>query len=369
MTTHVDVEASTAVRIPTRVCLLCHSLTRAGQFVLAGIRSCTFLVFSINFYVVVGTDSFHGYSQSFLSPTHETRSGIKLYQAANKVYISICCPTSCSPYCCRTSPLIAFVFHTECVQTLQTFSEIPIRALWSLVRCIQPLYANFENVGTLQQVRSVTASISSADPALFRTWEQLGQVKHVELDGQRSASRTVSQPNHQSMANQPNKIRKVGNNQGCLEISLAFRLVQKLPPEIQCITLDFAGPSLGLSLLTVLLDTLPLLEIKRTLALHQRQIQLNYSKKMFLSYVTIRGQSYISDISNEQRHGMHEVLCITHPEYAILSLDDLGIRGICFVAEESGSKPTGAPWYQHEKLNQNPDDTILVTQNVRRLNE
>ncbi|PWO20921.1 GTPase-activating protein that regulates ARFs (ADP-ribosylation factors) [Pyrenophora tritici-repentis] len=60
---------------------------------------------------------------------------------------------------------------------------------------------------------------------------------------------------------------------------------------------------------------------------------------------------------------MNELLWMTHPAYAILSLDELGIRDICFVAKESGSKPTGAPWYQHEKLYQNPDNNILITQN------
>jgi hypothetical protein len=261
------------------------------------------------------------------------------------------------------------VFHTECVQMLQSSSKIPIRALWSLARCIQPFYANFENIGTLSQIRSVTASISSADPALFRTWEDSGQVNHVKSDEQQSASCTVLQPNRRTMANQPDNKSTIRNHQVHLKISLAFQLMQRLAPEIQCITLNFAGPSLGLSLLTVLLDTLPLLEIKRTLGLHQRQIQLNYSKKMYLSYVTIRGQSYISDISNERRHGMNELPCMTQPEYAIVSLDDLGIRGICFVAEESCSKPTKAPWYQHEELYQNLDDNILITQNVRRLNE
>lgn len=265
----------------------------------------------------MGTDSFIGYSHPFLTPTHETISGIKLYQAAQETYISVCSTTSCFPYCCRTSPNIALLLHVDCIQTLQQGSRIPMRALWVLARCTLPSYANFKYVSAAQQVCTVLASTSSANFALFPP-----------------------------------------------AISLLLQQMPELPTELQLMMLDFASPSLGLSLATVFIGTLPLLEMKRALDFRQRTSQVSCSRKMYVSYVTIRGQSYLSDITNKRCDGMSEISCPDHPDYAVFSMDDLGIRGVRFITRGSGSVPVEAPWYQYKELNHHPDDDILITQNV-----
>jgi hypothetical protein len=50
-------------------------------------------------------------------------------------------------------------------------------------------------------------------------------------------------------------------------MSSTLQQMENLPPELQGMILDFAAPSLGLSLITVLLDTLSLIMKKRNLAL------------------------------------------------------------------------------------------------------
>lgn len=315
---------SPAVRVLTRVCLLCHSLTKAEQSVFAGMPYCILLVVSTNLSLVLGSESFDGYTEPFLNPGKDMKSGIKLDQGANEEYISVCSPGCCFSYCCRMSPYTAFLLHADCVQTLQNIPVVSIsmRAIWNFVRCIQPFYANFDDIGTSQQIRSVVASTGSADVA--------------EL---------------------PPAIAPI------------IRQTHILPAELQYMILGFAGPCLGLSLFTVLLNTLPLLVQNRTLNFHQSRIQLKCSKKMYVSYATIRDQSYISDISNKWRDGMWVLPCAAYPDYVVVSMDDLGVRDVCFVTEGVGPKPAEAPWYRYGKLNQNSHDNILITQNVRHLNE
>jgi hypothetical protein len=246
--------------------------------------------------VVVGTVAFEGYSQSFSFPTHETRDRIKLYQATNEAYISICCPSSCSPYCCRKAPHTAFLLHDSCVQMLQIASKAPMRALWIAVRCKQPSYANFESVGTIHQIRSVIASLSSATPASLPP-----------------------------------------------AISSTLKQMQTLPRELQGMILNFAAPSLGLSLVMVLLDTLPLIQKKRNLAFYEIQTQLRCVDNIYVSYVTIQGQGYVSKLSKEHCHGTEVLPCTAKPSHIIVSLDELGIRGICFETEGFDPKPLKAP--------------------------
>ncbi|KAL5400358.1 hypothetical protein PMIN03_012437 [Paraphaeosphaeria minitans] len=133
---------STAVRPPSRACLLCHSLVKGEERVLA----------------VVGGDSFYEYSQTFLAPVQETRSGVKLKRSTEEEYISICSPVSYSAYCCRTSPLLGFLLHVDCIQTLRNACSISIH-----FRCIQPSYSSFDSVRVEHQIQSVATAIGLAD--------------------------------------------------------------------------------------------------------------------------------------------------------------------------------------------------------------
>jgi hypothetical protein len=196
-----------------------------------------------------------------------------------------------------------------------------MRALWSFVRCTQPSYANFESAGTIQQIHSVVSSISSTDFGLF-----------------------------------PPTIASV------------LQRIQGVSREIQLMIMDFAGPSLGLSLITVMLDVLPLLNRKRSLAFHEWQVQLDCSKKMYVRCIEVRGQSYLSDISNEACNGMELLPFTAKPDLVIISLDDLGIRGVCFASKGSGLIPAKAPWYQFERLSQDSDHMAFATINVRHIN-
>jgi hypothetical protein len=261
----------------------------------------------------VGNNSFYGYSQTFLAPVQETKTRIKLERPAEEEYISICSPASCSPYCCRTSPLLGFLLHIDCIKVLRNACPISIRALWNFVRCIQPSYSSFDSV---HQIRSVAADIDPADLA--------------------SLPRVMSS---------------------------IIKLMQTLPLEIREMILEFAGPSLALSLITVMLDTLPLLKDKNAPAGKARCFELNCSRKIFAKFITVRGQPYLSDLSNKKGDGLHTLCVPARAESFVLSLDDLGIRGICFLAEGSRPTPTYAPWYMYTKLCVN---TIIVKTNVRK---
>jgi hypothetical protein len=126
--------------------------------------------------------------------------------------------------------------------------------------------------------------------------------------------------------------------------------------------LNFTGPCLSLSLITVLIHTLPLLERMHASEQYSCQPILCF-EKVYVKYATIRGELYIADISNHWRADMNEILCASQPDHIILSLDDLGIRGICFGFKGLNSRPVQAPWYQHDELG-NADQTMLVTKNV-----
>jgi len=194
-----------------------------------------FLSSTLTLETAVGTESFHGYSEPFLTPNQQTKRVIRLYRAARHSYISICSPASCSPYyCCRTLPLVAFLLHLECVQTLLNNCHPPMCAIWSLVRCTQPSYAAFESVGTAHQVRSITAAISTT-------------------------TNFVSFPP---------------------KMSAILQGIQKLPLEIQHMNLGSVGPGVGLSQNTVMLATLPLLKGRRTLLPTERRFELCCSKKI-----------------------------------------------------------------------------------------
>ncbi|KAF2844442.1 hypothetical protein T440DRAFT_512196 [Plenodomus tracheiphilus IPT5] len=291
--------ASVAVRISTRLCLLCHSLSETEQPVVA----------------VIGETSFEGYTEPFPYP-NETKKILKWYRSARGAYASICSPKSCSPYCCRTSPHTAFLLHNDCIRTLQRASRSPLskRTIWNFVRCMQPGYAGRESDVIGHQIRTFAASISSADLSTF-------PVKMVVL----------------------------------------LKQIRNLPRELQRMILDFTGPCLGLSLVTVLLDTLPLLEKTHTLDSSSCQLKF-YPNKMYVRYDTIRGQTYISEISNHWHTGMGEISCASQPDHVILSLDDLGIRNVCFSAKGFSSTPVQAPWYQHDQLG-DADQPMLVTKN------
>jgi hypothetical protein len=125
-----------------------------------------------------------------------------------------------------------------------------MRTLWNLVHCIQPAYADYGPVNINHQIRSFTTSIGSADLTRFSP-----------------------------------------------EMAETLRHIQGLSTELQLIILGFIGPCLGLSLITVLLDTLPLLEKTHTHTPYHRQLSL-YPKGIYVRRAIIRGQSYISEIGN-----------------------------------------------------------------------
>lgn len=192
-----------------------------------------------------------------------------------------------------------------------------MKALWNLVWCTQPSYASFESVSTVQQIRSILGAINSADLV-------------------------------------PRKMPTI------------LQRMQNLSVEIQQMILEFAGPSLGLSLTAVLLATLPLLKGGRALPPNGRQFELSYSKEIYVRYITVRGQSYLSEISNEYSDGMGILLKPVNADSVVLSSDDLGIRGVCFIPNVPGPRPVEAPWYQHVKLT---GDSILIKANVRSPND
>jgi hypothetical protein len=194
-----------------------------------------------------------------------------------------------------------------------------MRSLWSFVRCVQPSYANFESNSTVLQVRSIFASIGSAD-----------------------------------VASLPSTVASV------------LRKFQKLPGEIQLMILGCTEPSLGMSMLTVRLNVLPLLREKRYLEFCERKDQLQFGKTMYVRYAEIRGQRYLSGISNTNDWDSTEVLSIPdNLDLIVLSLDDLGIRDISCVTPGSSLKTVKAQWYQFERLSQNSENTALITVNVR----
>jgi hypothetical protein len=307
---------STAFRISTRLCLLCYSGTETKQSLVAGTLARELSGVSTDREVVVGERSFEGYTRPFLC-SNGTRTGVRWHQGTRVTYASICSPGSCSPYCCRTSPHTAFLLHADCVQTLQRASRTPLlmRDLWSFVSCFKPAYADLESTGINYQIWSFAASIPSANLATFPP-----------------------------------------------SISILLGQMQKLSTELHITILNFTGPCLGLSLITALLHTLPLLERKLVPEPYSRQPVL-CSNKVFVRYATIRGRLYIADISNNWRAGMDEVSCASQPDHVLLSLDDLGIRGICFGVKGYSPKPVQAPWYQHDELGDG-DQIMLVTKNV-----
>lgn len=191
-----------------------------------------------------------------------------------------------------------------------------MRDIWNFVRCMQPAYNSLESIGISHQIYCFTASIGLADLATF-----------------------------------PPKM------------AILLQQIQGLPTELQFMILKFTGPCLGLSLITVLLDTLPLIEKAHALKFSDRQLIPNFDK-IYVRYGKIRGQSYVTEISNHWRTHMHKIPRPSDSDHIVLSLDDLGIRDICFSSKGSSSRPTKAPWYQHEKLGSG-DQTMLVTKNVR----
>jgi hypothetical protein len=190
-----------------------------------------------------------------------------------------------------------------------------MRDLWSFISCFKPAYAGLESTGIDYQICSFAASIPFANLGTFP-----------------------------------------------LSMSVLLGHVQKLPTELHSMILNFTGPCLGLSLITALLHTLPLLERNLAPEPYPRQ-PVVCSDKVFVRYATIRGRLYIADISNIWRTGMDEVSCASRPNHVVLSLDDLGIRGIFFGVKGSSSKPTQAPWYQHDELGDG-DQIMLATKNV-----
>jgi hypothetical protein len=268
-----------------------------------------------NYSAVVGAGFFHGYSQAFFVPIQETKTKIKLYQAGEHIYISICSPSTCSPYCCRKSKLLGFLLHVDCVMALRKTFPISMRAIWTFGTCIQPSYLSSDSFGTAHQIRSIATAIAKADLA------SLPQL-----------------------------------------VSSILHRVQQLPVEIQILILGSAGPSIGLSLLTAVLDTLPLLQDMNTLAGKEDCFELDCSVSIFAEFRTIRGRSYLSNLSHKKGHDWHIIYRPPQAEHLILSLDDLGIISVCFAAEEPKPEPTVAQWYMCTKL---CVDVIVVKKNVR----
>jgi hypothetical protein len=190
-----------------------------------------------------------------------------------------------------------------------------MRDLWSFVCCFKPAYAGLETIGIDYQIRSFAATIPSAKLAPFP-----------------------------------------------LDMAMLLGHIQKLPAELQLMILDFTGPCLGLSLVTALLHTLPLLKREHASKPYFRRLVL-CSNKVFVRYTKIRGQSYLADISNDWRTGMAEISWASQRDHVVLSLDDLGIRGFCFGVKGVSSRPAQAPWYQHDELGDG-DQIMLVTKNV-----
>ena len=193
--------------------------------------------------------------------------------------------------------------------------------LWSFSRCIQPSHVMTESVNITHQIRTIVASLSQEIPL--------------------SIPPTI--------------------------IPILQRM-QQLPQEILHMILECVGSSLGLSLLTVHFDSLLLLQKKHPLAFRERQIELDCSKPVYVSYVMIRGRHHVSGISNEFCHGMHLLHATSKAEFVVIARDDLGICDIDFITQGIKVKSTRALWYQVEKLSTDSCNMVLVTTNVRHLN-
>jgi hypothetical protein len=92
-----------------------------------------------------------------------------------------------------------------------------------------------------------------------------------------------------------------------------LRHIHGLSTELQLVILGFTGSCLGLSLITVLLDTLPLLEKAQTPTPYHRQLSL-YPERIYVRRAIIRGQSYISKVGNHMYNSMDEILCASNPD-------------------------------------------------------
>lgn len=144
-----------------------------------------------------------------------------------------------------------------------------------------------------------------------------------------------------------------------------LRHIKTLSTELHLMILSQTGPCTALSTLTVLLETLSLLEANYRSDQCPCQL-VRFSNKVYVKYATIRGRSYISEISNRWHASMKEILCPLQPVQMLLSLDDLGVQDILFIVKGSTrSGPVQAPWYQHNELG-NADRMLLVTKNVQK---
>lgn len=83
-------------------------------------------------------------------------------------------------------------------------------------------------------------------------------------------------------------------------------------------------------------------------------------------YIMVWGQSSLSDISNEYSKGMSALPKTGNTSSVVLSLDDLGIRGIRFVTSRYSLRPVEAPWYQHIRLT---GDSLMIKTNVSSLDQ
>jgi hypothetical protein len=271
---------------------------------------------------VVGVETFEGYTYPFQAPGSKQRDGIKLHTTASTRStqpLSVCPLRSCSPYCsCHTSPRVAFLFHTDCVQLLHTH-KIPLRALWTFARSIQPCFSNFDTMTNVQQLRSLSR-----------------------------------------LAFLPNLVYLPSTVAGILE------RFASLPLELRAMILDQTERSARFSAITVVSDTLPLLKKVHRRDFYNKSMRLDSCQRIYAAYTTIRGQQYLSKLSNEPSEEMTMVHEASRPLLVILSFDDLGIRGACFVTHESSSNPTipVAPWYRFERISPDSDGTFTITYNV-----
>jgi hypothetical protein len=229
--------------------------------------------------------------------------------------ISICCPESCSPYCCRTSQQIAFLMHTACVELLQSTCKAPMSALWDLARSTQPRHFVCDPALQTLGIKQALKAVPDSDLEIF-----------------------------------PQKV------------SATISDLVNMPQELLDMVMDWACPSAALSLITVLLCTRPLVISYRPRPMVTRK--LKWSRDIYASYTVVRGQNYLSDLSNEKRRGMRLLhsASSSRPNFALLSVDDLGIRNVLLAPDISDLHPENAPWYRFATLR---SDCITVRLNVR----
>ncbi|KAF2021813.1 hypothetical protein BU24DRAFT_404770 [Aaosphaeria arxii CBS 175.79] len=215
----------------------------------------------------------------------------------------------------RRSTTNAFLLHSDCVQILHNISNtIPMRAIWIFCRCIQPKFL-------------------SCKPGYSTRWMA------GALDD--SSTRELLPKS----------------------VSMTLNYVSELPVELQIIILELSGPGTFIAMLSVVLGVLPVLLSKQLYEFCLRDTELDCSQAIYAEYITLRGQTYISNLSNKHDHGMSKVPTQAAPRILAMSMDSFGIRRVSRVQEARDSRLLGDLWYRFEILPQKSGSMITLRRN------